>query len=430
MTDLLESIKERHDEARGALASYLAALTGEDGRIQADESQRAELKRLETTSLELRAQFDAERELRASEEDNPSTVPISSSGQYAEDAREVLAALDSILKGSGSEGPAQGWRAGQNKWHIPAAVMMRAAMHLQDQRTATGQAAMPTRVGMGTGDVSAYVRAMGVMGGMGVIPDAGISYGDALYAWVTSELPAANTAEDTSLGQIATNATTFDRRELDPVRTMATRSWTGESRYTFELAEATLLLEAMSSLWDQWEAQAVNGDGSAPNFQGVFGAAAQAGATNAAVDTAATISAAIHGMVDGTYCATAKDIALVMPASAYAWLASIPYIAVGSRSETSLIEWIESRVGSVRVSAHAPAVDTSTDERLHSIIAKCGSLPQSYAWPMWDAMEVVTDSTSAGGTRVAVQSYSHLLYAGNAQGRSDWRKLILREATA
>lgn len=380
---------------------------------------------------ELKLQIDGERELEETLRDVPDEpgAPMPGSREQHEQFDNFVA---NVLRGSeDGVSASNAWRQGTNTWRVPFDEYANAIKDWEVQqgiRAATGQAAGPSNVYHA--GLSGYVRAMPVLGMLGVGPDM-VPYGEALVGWITSEGAAENVAEDTSLPQMPANATTFDKQTFEPIRTRADRSWTGEANLSTDQAlPSTFVGEMLAALADGWEKQVLAGDGVSPNFPGLFGASIQKRAALAAADTATTIAAAVQSLVDGIYAATKKDIRCVMSGDASAWLAAAPAALVGATAAMSMLDWLSDRLGAVRVSAHAPGVDTTGGgtNRAHKLLFRVGNKPGAFAWPMWSSGEMKTDDTSDAGTRVVMQSYSNFLAAGAAQGRKDWQNIELRES--
>ncbi len=218
-------------------------------------------------------------------------------------------------------------------------------------------------------------------------------------------------------------ATTFDV-DLQPVRVTANRGVTLEADAEYSQLGELVADDAMSALDDQLEALIVNGDGTAPNWTGLYSRAGAAHAGESSEDSYATVVGYLDALIDGVYGATLRDVRAIMPADLWAWAAT-KSPASGLAGESNLADWMVQNLDGVAVSAHAPAKASSKAK----ILCRVGMVPKAYAYPLWSQRLVFDDVTAAGvGRKVfaAVLANFHVPQkAAKAGKRDDFRTVEL-----
>ena len=272
---------------------------------------------------------------------------------------------------------------------------------------------------------SAFVHAMPVIGEhWGVSPEA-VPPGQREYGWIKAVPPATMAAEDAMLAQIDVVATVLQRKVLTPKRTYAAGGFTVESGATWGNAAQAIVSECFASIADKLEEEALNGDGVAPNYAGIAGRATDKRAAAATVDTWATVVAAVTGLIDGKYSSRLSDLRLVTHPETNAFLATLVSSPGG---DTTVTDYLDMKTGGLRVSAHAP--DPTDSGNLHTLYARRGNRPNSFAWPTWSSLNLIVDSvTTAGvGTRIIAWTVSDFYLPGADEQRQDFVEINLRSA--
>ena len=291
----------------------------------------------------------------------------------------------------------------------------------QQTRTATGTGQIANRATLEY--VSPFVRAMSVVGSLGVMP-TGVPEGKVRFGWIDTSPNASAKVEDPSLAQVAEEQVTIEQQELAPVRILSPRGMTYEAASTYGMLGEMLLADSFDAVRDQIEALVINGDGSAPNFHGLFGRAGAGRAAPAAVDTWKSVVEAFESQVDGTYAADMSDLRCIMVKETHAWLSSLTPSASGELTAT---RYLSDEMASMKVSGHAKGRTSSN--KIHHVLVRRGMLEGAYAWPNWRTEVGIDQSSALGvGARLSVWDLCNFFVPVQADhARNDFVVVQLRQ---
>ncbi|MCY3631139.1 MAG: hypothetical protein OXH29_00510 [bacterium] len=179
-------------------------------------------------------------------------------------------------------------------------------------------------------------------------------------------------------------------QRLEPVRIGSGSYHTLEAAATLSDVADIVQGEVVASLDDAVVSQVFNGDGAAPNLQGLNGRAEALRSRPAAVDTFATVVTALEGLVDGRYAMDTGDLSIVATPAAHAFLASL---RVSDDSMESALAYVRRMVRAYSVTSYAPAdyTESSTEAgRGFNLLVRRGMHDGAYLLPVW-GMRIATD---------------------------------------
>ena len=200
------------------------------------------------------------------------------------------------------------------------------------------------------------------------------------------------------------NVTVSDSRTdsivLKPRAAIAGTSLTVEATAVDRRAGQALIDNLRASNSDLLEAQILGGSGSGTQVTGLMSGDPEAGETKAtgAASTYAGIMSGLAGLVDGKFARTMSDLSIVMSSSAYGYLSTLYPTSSGQYNLTQVL----AEMGvSIRVSAHAPAEDSTS--KISKLLVRRGSRPDAYAWPLWMGSELLRAPLDQRGTGVVAR---------------------------
>ena len=188
-------------------------------------------------------------------------------------------------------------------------------------RAATGTAHIANRAYLES--VSAFVRPMAVAHTLGVVP-IGVPAGKVRFPWVSASPNAAARDEDPDLAAITPQRMSMHQEELEGVRILSPRGATYESLATFGMLGETLMADAIDAVRDRVEALVINGNGTAPNFSGLYSLELmRKGLLPLTWTRTRAVISVFESLIDGIYAASMKDLRAIMHPLTFGWLSSL-----------------------------------------------------------------------------------------------------------
>ena len=233
-------------------------------------------------------------------------------------------------------------------------------------------------------------------------------------------LSAGATPEQKAKGaEVDADAATFTPVTFNPLRLTARYLFRIEDLAVFAGMEASLRGDLRMALTEAMDNQILNGDGQAPNVDGLLATAANGGLADVAnnsqnavdgspnaVVTAASMVATYAAQVDGRYAKAADAIRVAIGAATYAKFAPLV------QGDAFVFDRY---AGRTRVEALLPAAAANIQQ---AVVAKTGA-PGTYAVaPMWQGVELIRDvySGAAKGevavTAIALWNFGVIRSAG------------------
>ena len=186
-------------------------------------------------------------------------------------------------------------------------------------------------------------------------------------------------------GEQAAVAGTFAGVELAPIRATGSYEFRVEDVSKLVGIEDTLRADLRNGMDDLLNAQAVNGDGSAPNVSGILNAvSATPGTTPNNSDDFSEIVGRLLGEVDGMYANAPSDLRMAMRSDVFQHMATTFQAGSGESAYAHL----SARMGGAMVSSIIPAIASNYGS---VIVHKMGGGQRSVVMPVWDAFQIVTD---------------------------------------
>ena len=190
-------------------------------------------------------------------------------------------------------------------------------------------------------------------------------------------------------GAQAAVAGSFGGAELNPIRATAAYEWRIEDEYKLRGVEAALRADLRNGMANHLDDQLVNGNGAAPNVEGILNAvSATPSADPASADDFAAIMARFVAEVDGLNAYEASDLQVVMSKDSYQH-AITQYR--GNSTTTSAYQQMISEVGGIMVSSRLP--DAVSDVSLN-IVHKSSFPERSAVMPIWNSISFISDPYS------------------------------------
>ena len=181
-------------------------------------------------------------------------------------------------------------------------------------------------------------------------------------------------------------AGTFAGVELAPIRATGGYDFRVEDISKLVGIEDTLRADLRAGMDNLLNAQAVNGDGTAPNVSGILNAVAATPTTTPSnADDFGDIVARVMGEVDGAWANSPAELRMAMRSDIFAHMATVYR---GNQSETSAYAYLSSRMGGAMVSNIIPAISSNYGS---VIIHKTGGGQRSVIMPVWSAFGIVAD---------------------------------------
>ncbi|MDE0289442.1 MAG: hypothetical protein OXM88_12855 [bacterium] len=212
------------------------------------------------------------------------------------------------------------------------------------------------------------------------VPQPRVPVGDRVYAVLTTSAAPGTPAKGAAQAE-TTGA--FTAKVLTPGRIQASFFYAIEDSAVFAGMDTALRQNLRDALADKLDERVLNNlltDGTAVDLTGTSPA------------TYATFHNALYSAVDGRYASGVGQVRAVMASDMYAFAAGLYRT---TQSERSAIDELMMRGGGVRVSAHIPALDSSTGEG--KAIYRTGSRMDAVA-PVWQGIRLIRDEITKAST--------------------------------
>ena len=185
-------------------------------------------------------------------------------------------------------------------------------------------------------------------------------------------------------------AGTFSGDELLPLRGTGSYEFRIEDVAELIGIEDTLREDLRSGMENLMSIQVTNGDGTAPNVEGIRHAITATPTTNpTGPDTFTAMVERFMEEVDGIYANGPADMRLVMRSDIFQFMAS--KFATNDDS-VSAFNYLQARVGGITVNNHIPA---KTNNNIGNVIVhKMGANTRTAILPVWNAFSMVVDPYS------------------------------------
>ena len=153
----------------------------------------------------------------------------------------------------------------------------------------------------------------------------------------------------------------------------------------------SVLSEAMrGALQNELDEQGFNGTGASGDLDGLFNQATNVNAAGA-VETYITGISRFASLVDGRYAYSLGDVSAVIGPSTFALYSGV--FANANKGDVSLMDALQMKLGSIRVSDRIPAVASMAQKGL--VMLNAGPSPARIY--VWNALEIVRDPYSGAG---------------------------------
>ena len=183
-------------------------------------------------------------------------------------------------------------------------------------------------------------------------------------------------------------AGTFAGEELNPIRTTGGYEFRVEDVAKLVGIEEALRVDLREGVNNLLNNQSVNGNGTAPNVDGIIHAVGATPSANpGSADTFSQISDRLLGVVDGLFSTSPRDLQMVMKGDIYARLAST---YATNDDSVSAFDHVAARVGGIMVNDIIPAKANNNDIG-HVIVHRSGYPQRSALMPIWRNLEMTVD---------------------------------------
>ena len=250
------------------------------------------------------------------------------------------------------------------------------------------------------------------------IPMPTVPAGAAGYPHMSSGTTFSQQAEN---GSQAATAGAFGGAELEPIRATASYEFAVENLYKLVGLEEALRRDLREGMTNHMSNQVLNGDGSAPNVQGIRTAISATPSTDPAnVDDYSEITQRFAAEVDGINAYMLSELRIAMSADTYKH-AITQYR--GNNSELTAYDWLMERSGGVQVSSLFPAAASDIS---HSVIHKTAYPERSAVMPVWAGFMIVDDpySLAQSGQR---RLTAHVLWNFRVLADDAWAHLKVHD---
>ena len=200
-------------------------------------------------------------------------------------------------------------------------------------------------------------------------------------------------------------AATFTVTNLEPVRLSARYLFRIEDLSRLGGMEDALRADLRGVMGDARDVQILNGDGTAPNVQGLLAALTDPTETLSAVSTFGDFLEAAASAVDGLYATALNGVRILLGVETYRVAAATFRDAAGGASEVAISDYLAARSGGIRVSANLPDPASTIQQ---AIVVK-GGAPQAAVAPTWEGIELLRDPYS-GASQGEVSVTAHALW--------------------
>lgn len=218
------------------------------------------------------------------------------------------------------------------------------------------------------------------------IPMPSVGIGEVGYPVLTSGTTFSNQAPS---GDQAAVAGSFGGVTLLPIRATGSYEFRKEDMATLVGLEEALRADLRNGLADHLDDQVLNGNGTAPNVQGIRSAVSATPSTDPGnADDFSEIQVRFLSLVDGKYATSPSELQLVMSPDTYSHTIS-QYR--GTNSEVSAFAKLREEVGGIMISDRMP--DAASDISL-TVVYKSAYPERSAQMPVWLNSELVVDPYS------------------------------------
>ena len=186
-------------------------------------------------------------------------------------------------------------------------------------------------------------------------------------------------------------AGTFGGAELSPLRGTGSYEFRVEDISELVGIEDALREDLRGGMEDLMSIQVTNGNGTAPNVEGIRNAISATPTTNPAnADTFSELVERFMGEVDGLYANGPGDMRLVMRNDIFQFMSSV--FATNDDS-VSAYNYLQARVGGITVNNTIPA-KTNNNDIGNVIVYKAGANTRAAIMPVWNAFSLLVDPYS------------------------------------
>ena len=369
--------KQKAELRSSELKTQLNQFSGKNSLTSEESAEAAKLEsELRAAELEYRSAIREEAEQAAN-------APVDPQLGALERRCELRSYLASVADGRPFTGAELEYQQAQNLSgdHVPIAAF---APRVPETRAdATTNA--PSSTGQSQRTVLGRVFATSAAAFLGVRFDS-VPAGATVYPVISAGQDAKRLAAGADYSDIA--AATITATTLKGVRSQTVYSFRYEDAAAFGSSlESALRADMSMALAEQMDALILNGNGTAPNPSGLWGATS-APTDGTTVVTFQTALAAFGGLVDGRYAMRRADMRACMASDLYGKLSTL-YIA-NNRGDQSAIDVLENTLGGVQVSAHAPA---ASSQNAHCVV-RLGEFAGAAVAAVWPSVRLIRDETS------------------------------------
>lgn len=218
-----------------------------------------------------------------------------------------------------------------------------------------------------------------------------VDSGEAHYPALTTAPPAGMKAKDATADS---TAAAFALTKREPGRLTGQFLIRVEDLALLPSMETDLRGAISARMADSLDAQVIDGDGTAPNLNGLFAQATDVSAAGA-VETFGTGVSRFAALVDGTHANGWGDVSALIGTNTFSHYAGLFH---GNSGEMSLYDYLMGKLAALRVSTRVPAVAGMAQKG----IAVLGAQGQPVTVPVWRGVEMIVDpyTEAAKGQRV------------------------------
>lgn len=276
---------------------------------------------------------------------------------------------------------------------IPAAMLIQDWAQVDKDLETRAVTPAPSNVGQNQGEIWSYVFPTAAAAFLGVeMPTVGV--GEAVYPVLTSELTVGTPAENAAQAETTGS---FSADVLSPSRIQAAFFFSREDRARFAGMSEALRRNLNDGLGDGHDKQILAGT------NGLLTGTNLPNANVSTADTFATyMSNFAYKQVDGRYCDTTGQLAIVVGSDTYADMGATYRSA---ESDMNALDRLMAVTSGVRVSAHVP--DTASNKQ--NAVIRRGMEPAAVS-PIWEGIELIPDEiTKADQGQIKITAV--MLYA-------------------
>ena len=254
----------------------------------------------------------------------------------------------------------------------------------------------PANVGQNQSEIIPYVFPVACAAFLGVdMPTVGV--GEAVYPVMTTPATTEALAENAA-GTETTGA--FSAEVLTPARLQASFFYSREDRARFMGMDSQLRMNLSEALSDGLDKEVIAG------VNGLLGSGNALANPTDPTDVAdfETYRNLVYGRIDGRYANMATDVRLVVGNETYSKMATVYR---SNNADDSALDSLLRVSGGVKVSAHVPAADGTSD--VQGLIAARG-MARNMVAPIWEGVTLIPDEvTKAANGQIVLTAV--MLYA-------------------